>query len=106
MLEVGGNDGKTRLVVAAPFVLFHRLQLERDNNAVADTDISTFERPARGVILTRPRGVTVSASARVYLHLSTSALLVSAQAMGDYTTEATELVETYGSSPLSSGHPS
>lgn len=39
VLEVGDNKWETRLIAAAPVVLFHRLQLERDNNAV---DISTF----------------------------------------------------------------
>jgi hypothetical protein len=37
----------------------------------------------------------------LHLHLSIHTFSISAQAMGDYATEATELVETYGRSALS-----
>jgi hypothetical protein len=76
------------MVAAAPF--FHRLQLERDNNAV---NISTAG-PGRDFHAFPP--------ARCICTHSTSTLSVSAQAMDNYTTEATELVETYGLSQLSS----
>lgn len=78
------------------FVLFHnRLQLERDNSKAGPGSDSHA-----------PASVPLACvSCRVYLHLSTPTLLVSAQAMDNYTTEATELVETYGLSPLSSVTP-
>lgn len=64
--------------------------------------ILTFRRPARGVIPTRFRVSALLAVSVPTQGYSTSTSSVSAQAMDNYTTEATELVETYGLSPRSS----
>ncbi len=64
---------------------------------------SVEQRPARGVIPTHALGILRERGSvcLLYLHLSTCTLSVSAQTMDNYTTEATELIETYGLFALS-----